>query len=109
MNHPYGASSSYMYANYGTRQQSRVHYHSDTSPQHFQSFIPRFSSDSIPYLSQSGTTEHIVTSGSLSTGTKNVYPYEDSLSSRTSLGVSILPSLQPLKLSNSSRDEHGKQ
>ncbi|KIJ16543.1 hypothetical protein PAXINDRAFT_168629 [Paxillus involutus ATCC 200175] len=102
MNHPYGASSSYLYANVHNQSSSRGrynvgYYHRDASPQLFESFVPRFSSDSIPHQSLSSTTECTLTGGSSSAGMKNLYfEDEDSLSPRTSLGKRIWQTLKEL-------------
>ncbi|KAH7883115.1 hypothetical protein F5I97DRAFT_1930698 [Phlebopus sp. FC_14] len=77
MNHPYGASSSLMYANvydYGGRIGYGRHPR-DPSPQQFQSFMPSLSTDSLPWISGSATAHtgesarskarHITTDGSL--------------------------------------------
>ncbi|KIK95821.1 hypothetical protein PAXRUDRAFT_353677 [Paxillus rubicundulus Ve08.2h10] len=101
MNHPYGASSSYLYANVHNQSRSRDHYigyyNRNASPQLFESFVPRFSSDSIPHQSLSSATEYTVTGGSSSSGMKNLYfDDEDSLSPRTSLGKRIWKTLKEL-------------
>ncbi|KAJ8596868.1 hypothetical protein M405DRAFT_804760 [Rhizopogon salebrosus TDB-379] len=75
INHPYGASSSYLYANMddGYSQTSYASPH----PEHLYSFIPRMSVDSMPWY---GATEYSGTNSN-----KDYYDQQDSLPIRWSL------------------------
>ncbi|KAG2130161.1 uncharacterized protein EDB93DRAFT_1181040 [Suillus bovinus] len=78
INHPYGAASSYMYANVD-HSYSQISYVSPP-PDHLYSFVPRFSVDSVPWY---GATEHTATTPDRNYDRQDSLPFRWTLRDRT--------------------------
>lgn len=77
INHPYGASSSYMYANVDDSYSQSSY--ASPHPDRLYSFVPRISADSMPWY---GATEYLGTTSNIDYDQRDSFPIRRTLRER---------------------------